>query len=149
MKKFLSYVLQAKTNACYIFTAILFFYAIGDVFGYASPLSGFLILEVMVLALICGTFQVLIFSNLIFKRMREACRTLLLGVVLLVTVTGFGLLFHWFPADQAAGWLSFLAIFLLAFVGLTMAFEIIFRITGRRYTSLLEEKQQKGGKEGA
>lgn len=148
MNKFLSYVLQAKTNACYIFTAILFFYALGGILWHAAPLSGPQILEVMVLALICGTLQVLIFSDLFFKRMSYLRRTLLLGVLLLIPVVGFGLLFQWFPADQAAGWLGFLAIFLLVFVGINVGFEVLFRMTGRRYTSLLEERQG-GGKEGS
>ena len=145
MKRFASYVLQAKTNACYVFTAIMFFYALGDLIWPGTALSGLLILEVMILAFICGTLQVLVFSQLIFKRMGYARRTLLLGVLLFIPVTAFGLLFRWFPVDQAVGWLGFLAIFLLVFAGLTLGFEIIFRITGRRYTSLLEERQGAGG----
>lgn len=143
MKKFMTYTLQAKTNACYIFTAILFFYALGDLFWSGTPLTGLLILEVMILALVCGTVQVLIFSPLLFKRMGDGPRTALLGVVLLPLVTGFGILCDWFPRDQIAGWIGFLVVFLLAFIGLTVGFEIIFRITGKRYTSLLEERQNR------
>lgn len=142
MKRFAAYVLSMKTNACYIFTAILFFYSIGDFFGKSDPLSGLRILEVMVLSMLCGVVQVLVFSDLLFKRMGYAGKTVLLGAVLLVLVTAFTLLCGWFPVDRASGWIGFLIIFLLAFVGLTVGFEIIFRITGRRYTSLLENKQK-------
>lgn len=144
MKRFISYALSMKTNACYIFTAIMMFYAMGSVIWTGAPLSGLVILEVLLLSFFCGVVQVLVFSDLLFKRMGQGPRTFVLGLTLLVLVTGFALLCGWFPADQAAAWISFLSIFLLVFVGLTVGFEIVFRLTGRRYTSLLMDRQEEG-----
>ncbi len=142
MKRFISYVLSMKTNACYIFTAILLFYSLSDIIWGGTGLTGVLILEVMGLSMLCGMVQVLVYSDLIFKRMAYTPRTVLLGLVLLVLVTGFAILFHWFPVDRAVGWLAFLGIFLLVFLGLTVGFEVVFRLTGRRYTSLLLDRQE-------
>lgn len=141
MRTFIDYTVSAKTNACYMFTAILFFYALGDLFLPGGGLSGLTILEIMLLSMVCGALQVLVFSDLLLKRMGCAGRTVLLGVVLLAPATGFALLCGWFPADRVEGWLGFLGIFLLVFLGVTVGFEILFRITGRRYTDLLTERQ--------
>lgn len=142
MKSFISYTLSMKTNACYIFTAIMMFYALGSVIWTGALLSGLRILQVLLLSLLCGVVQVLVFSDLLFKRMGFAPRNLLLGLVLLVLVTGYALLCGWFPADQPSAWASFLVMFLLVFLGLTVGFEVVFRLTGRRYTSLLMDRQE-------
>lgn len=142
MKSFISYTLSMKTNACYIFTAIMMFYALGSVIWTGAPLTGLRILQVLLLSLLCGVLQVLVFSDLLFKRMGFGPRNLLLGLVLLALVTGYALLCGWFPADRPSAWAAFLVLFLLVFLGLTVGFEVVFRLTGRRYTSLLLDRQE-------
>ena len=50
--------------------------------------------------------------------------------------------------EQTGAWAAFLGMFFLTFVGMTIGFDIYFRITGRKYDGLLgqyrREKEEKG-----
>ena len=92
--------------------------------------------------------QAVCFSDWIIKKMRYTRRSLLFVLLFLPTLTLAAWKGGWFPMEQTGAWAVFLGMFFLTFVGMTIGFDIYFRITGRKYDGLLgqyrREKEEKG-----
>ncbi len=143
MKKFVSVVFSMKLNACLCFTAFTIFYALAEIISGYPLLSGWRALQLLVFSVICGALQYVFFSERVLKKMPYVRRVLLFGLCLLAVLAPFAVLCGWFPVGEPLSWLIFLAVFVALLLVLTAVFEVIYRITGRRYTSLLEERQSK------
>ena len=58
-------------------------------------------------------------------------------------ITAFAVKFEWFPIESIGAWGIFIGIFLICFIVSTILFEIYFRITGDKYTGILNEYKNK------
>ena len=147
MKNFLEGVLAWKTAAALMFSAsvvicIVLLLFLGEA---VIPIP---VLISLLLVSAGGTFlQMLAFTDRIIKKMRYAARMLLFAIPFLALLAANAYLFRWFPLDGALYWLLFVGIFLVTFIGGTVAFEIYFRVMGKKYDGLLGEYREQKASE--
>lgn len=148
MKKFLRFVMEWKTGACFLFTGTVILYLVFCLILGETTVTVPL-LWTLVLVSAAGTLiQTLCFTQLILKRMRYTWRLTLFCLLFFPVLAVVAWAFQWFPMEEGH-WLVFIGIFLLIFVVMTAGFEIYFRATGRRYDGLLGQyrKEREEGKE--
>ncbi len=69
------------------------------------------------LSSVCVTgIRFLFFSDIIFKKMSIAKRTMAMVLSVIVLTGGFAYLFGWFPVNQAICWISFFICFGICFI---------------------------------
>ncbi|MEG1049733.1 MAG: hypothetical protein RSE24_04255 [Oscillospiraceae bacterium] len=147
MKKFLQGVMEWKIWASLMFTGSVFLYCIINLFlGYKS-LEISTILSLLIVSAV-GTFiQFLAFTEYIIKNLRYSIRMIIFIVPFSILLTACAIGFHWFPSEIAGAWIIFIVIFMLAFIGITIGFEIYFSVTEKKYDGLLGQyKKQKDNK---
>ncbi len=145
MKRALDLILSIKNGAAMAFVGMLMLYVvIGWFFGLHS-ISFALIWQFLFIALITGTMQFICFTEHVVKTMRYPLRLLLFALPLYLCISAFAAAFRWFPLTLTS-WLLFTAIFLVAFAIITAVFEAYFRITGRRYTQMLDAFKERQGR---
>ena len=148
MKKFLKGVVAWKTSACMIFTASMFLYLFFCwVYGTREVSTGTLWTLFWVSAW-ASLIQAVCFSDWIIKKMRYTRRSLLFVALFLPLLILMAWRGKWFPMEQAGAWVMFFGIFFLIFIGMTIGFDIYFRITGRKYDGMIGQyRKQKEEKE--
>jgi hypothetical protein len=135
MKTFIEKIIEWKSAAALMFSGsivlcVVIFFIIGET---AIPLS--VIFPLLILSS-AGTFlQYLSFTDRIIKKMRYTARLAVFSIPFLLLLAVNAWFFHWF-ADTTY-WLFFNGIFLVVFIGGTVAFEIYFNLTGKKYDGLL------------
>ena len=137
MKRFFAFVMEWKTAASFMFSGSIVIYGVVSFLlgEHTFPLSALLSLGIMSM---CGTFlQLLAFSNHFFKKMRYTLRMLVFFVPFFLILAAVAHFFAWFPTESSFSWLIFSAIFLIAFIGATVSFEIYFHFMGKKYDGLL------------
>ena len=137
MRNFIEIVVEWKAAASMIFSASVILCAVIMLFtGEASvPVP---VLASLLIVSGGGTFlQMFAFTDRIIKKMRYTIRTIVFAVPFLLLLVANAYFFQWFPIDGAMYWLMFTGIFLIIFVGGTVAFEIYFYLMGKRYDGLL------------
>lgn len=144
MKKFLSFAAELKTWVCLCFTASLIIYMIADMAWGGETIRYSLIWQLLGLCTAITVLQFVFFSGKVLKKPSYAVRMALFGGAILLVCCGFAWGFRWFPLEEAGAWISFLAIFLVAFVAISLGFEIYFRIMGKRYDALLDQRRGDG-----
>lgn len=148
MKQFLKGLVEWKTSACMIFTAAIFFYLFFCWVYGTREVSTAVLWTLFWASAAASLIQAVCFSDWIIKKMRYTRRSLLFVLLFLPTLTLAAWKGEWFPMERAGAWAAFLGMFFLTFVGMTMGFDIYFRITGRKYDGLLgqyrREKEEKG-----
>lgn len=137
MKTFLKCAFAVKSNASILFTASMLVLAVVCGLILDQPITGALVLEVMLLCLLCSLVQFFFFSGLFFKKMTYLHRLLCSLPALLVIVAGTGVIFQWFPTDRWQAWAIFVGIFAAIFVVIAVAFEVYFRLSGQKYDDQL------------
>ena len=148
MKQFLKGLVEWKTSACMIFTAAIFFYLFFCWVYGTREVSTTMLWTLFWASAAASLIQAVCFSDWIIKKMRYTRRSLLFVLLFLPTFTLAAGTGGWFPMEQTGAWAVFLGMFFLTFVGMTIGFDIYFRITGRKYDGLLgqyrREKEEKG-----
>lgn len=143
MKRFFRIAFEIISWAGMSFAAAALIYAvIALICGqHAMPIAK--LLQLMAVCLSGSALQYICFTPNVIKSMRYGLRMCLFVIPFLLLLTGFALAFHWFPSTDGRSWLLFVGIFLLCFVLIFAAFEIGFRLTGRRYDGLLGEYKKR------
>lgn len=137
MKKFLQGVIEWKIGASLMFTgSVILYIIINLIFGYKTVRIS-TIFSLLLVSAIGTLIQVTAFSEYILKNVRYSLRLVVFVIPFAIVITACAVLFRWFPAEISGGWIIFIAIFLLAFIGLTIGFEICYRLTGKKYDGLL------------
>lgn len=137
MKRFLQHVFGWKTAACYMFTGTVILYMIIAAAMGQEEASLITLLGLLIISSVGTLIQYLCFTQSVIKKMRYSGRLLLFLLLFLPVLTACALLLNWFPPQYALGWLVFIGIFLLVFAGMTIGFEVYYRITGKKYDGLL------------
>ncbi len=144
MKRLLECVVSIKSSACMVFTGTLLAFSLVCLCLGIGSITLAVIFEMALLSLLGATVQWVFFSGRVVKNMAYGKRIMLALPVFLVLFAGAALLFRWFPVANPTAWGLFLLIFILAFGGITLGFEIYFRVTGRHYDELLNARKKKG-----
>ena len=152
MKKIMRFVMEMKSWISLSFTAAMLIYLTvefilacveegGLVQGWAgfldTKMSCGLPLEIFVLCACITVLQYVFFSGRMLKKPSYGLRMLCFAALCFGTCLGFGLAFRWFPAENPGAWVSFAVIFLIAFAGISLGFEVYYRVMGRRYSEAL------------
>lgn len=137
MKRFLKGLVEWKTSACMIFTAAMFFYLVFSLVYDNHQASTALLWTLFWASAAASLIQAVCYSDWIIKKMRYTLRSLLFVALFLPTLTLLAWKGEWFPMEQSGAWAMFIGMFFLIFVGMTIGFDIYYRITGRKYDGLL------------
>ena len=86
-----------------------------------------------------GFLQWLCFVRQKGHRLSYAARTMLFAAGLFPVLAACAYFQKWFPPESAAAWAGFTALFFLLLVVITLCFEAVFAIQGKRYEGLLGE----------
>ncbi len=143
MKTFLKCAFLIKSYACILFTAFMLVLAVVHGMILDWPITGALILEVMLLCLLCSLVQMVFFSGMVLKKMTYPCRLICSLPAFLAVVVGAGVIFRWFSIHLWQAWAIFLAIFAGIFVVIAVAFEVYFYLTGQKYNDLLQRYKER------
>lgn len=143
MKTFLKCAVAVKTNACLMFTGSMAVLAV--VYGMILdwPITGALVLEVLLLSLLCALVQFVFFSGAFLRKMTYLQRMLCALPALLVVVAVAAVIFGWFSVDRWQAWVIFLGIFTVIFVAIALGFAVYFRLTGQKYDDLLQRYKER------
>jgi len=143
MKNFIEGVAEWKTWAALCFSGAMVLYLVVAALLGQSEIA---ILEIVALGIISsgGTFfQYLAFGPRMIKNMRYSLRMVVFALPFLVLLSATAYFFEWLPREAGGSWLLFIGIFLLAFVGMTVSFEVYFKATGKKYDGLLGQYRQR------
>lgn len=143
VKKLLSAVsLIPKYTAFSFSMSMIIFMTIGFFLG-EEAMQLKMIIQLLALCTVSAVLQLVAFSELFFDKMAYTKRMCVFMFPFLVVIIGFAMLFGWFPMENIGAWITFITIFLLCFVISLVIFEIHFKITGNKYTGVLNEYKKK------
>ena len=147
MKKFLSVVTAVNSGACLCFAAWAAVWGVlALAFWPGASLRAGQLLGMLAASLWIGFLQWLCFVREEGHRFSYAARTVLFAAGLFPVLAACAYFQKWFPPDNAAAWAGFAALFFLLLAVLTLCFEAVFAIQGRRYAGLLgAERNAKRG----
>lgn len=138
MKNFFEIVIALKERAALCYTGAMFFY-IFFLLAYGQQTADVAtLISLMLVSIAAGSLQLIAFSSLVIKKLGYGWRLLVFAVPFFAILTGVAVAFDWFPAQSAGAWVSFILIFLVIFAVITVAFEMYYRLSGKRYDSRLD-----------
>ena len=137
MKNFLEGVMEWKSWAALTFSGAVVIYIVIALFLGQSEVPIHMIISLLLISS-AGTFiQYLAFGPRIIKNMRYTLRMVVFVLPFLALLSATAYFFEWFPREASGYWFTFIGIFLVAFAGMTISFEVYFRATGKKYDGLL------------
>ena len=147
-KKILSTIAQIPKNTAFSFSmSMIVFLVLGSIFG-KETMSIRMIIQLLALCVVAAILQMGAFTDIIIPKMSYVKRMCLFMFPFLTVIIAFAAVFGWFPMQSIGAWAIFLGIFALCFIVSLVIFEIHFKITGEKYTGLLNEyKKQKKNEE--
>lgn len=147
MKKFLRFVGELKQWGCLSFTGALCVYMFIDWLYGGESIRYSLVVQLLAMCGIITLLQYVFFSGQVLRRISYWLRLVIFCGLIFGVCGAFAWTFHWFPMDNPGAWLWFVAIFFVAFVLLSLGFEVYFRIIGRRYDEALGRRRGKDAPE--
>ena len=140
MKQFIQSLPQVFVNLCVAFTiAVLIFAA----FSRGALPQG-MVWQLLLLSAAATLLQFVFFSGKAVKRLSYLWRMALFAALMLAVVSACAVGFRWFPVENAANWLLFTGVFLALFAGISLAFEVGFRLRRKVYDDALGRYKKKG-----
>lgn len=137
MKKILQGVVEWKTRTCLLFTGTVILSIIIGLFFDTKAIEISMLLSILLISAI-GTFiQFLAFTDFILKKTKYSIRIVIFVIPFSLLLFGCALIFNWFPTEYMGSWIISIGIFVLAFIGITVGYEVYFRITGKKYDGIL------------
>jgi len=137
MKKFMEGVMEWKSSVALMFSASVILCIVIMLFYGETSIPITAIIFFLVLSMIGTLLQFLAFSDRVIKKMRYTYRMVVFVIPFIALLTASAWFFHWFPEEYAAMWLICSCIFTVVFIGGTVAFEIYYRVMGKKYDGLL------------
>ncbi|NMC55884.1 MAG: hypothetical protein GYA50_01505 [Eubacteriaceae bacterium] len=145
MKKFISFLFYIKSFASMIFTGLILAYiaagwlysiVMHEQFNYTIP--AIFVLQGIILALSITILWYLIFTDAVLKKLRYWIRLICFVLILSLVLTGLFLMFFTYHTDWARLWIIIAMLFVCVTAGISVIAEIYFRLTGKKYTQVLE-----------
>ncbi len=138
MKKFFQVVCAIKECISLCYTGAMCFYLL---FLFVFQQEGATLPMLFSLLAVCiaaGTMQVVAFSDLLFKKLAYAWRMVVFAIPFFAVLTAFAVGFDWFPTENVGAWMTFVAIFIVIFLFITLGIELYYRLSGRKYDDRLD-----------
>lgn len=148
MKKFWTALGKSALWACMGFTIAVGVYIVIAAFTGSDSMPLAKIAQLMAISFLGCALQYVVFSDEVIKSMAYSLRMILFGVPFLGLLIAFAIGFHWFPATDTASWLLFAGIFIAGYVVISLAFEIYYKLAGRKYNGLLGEYKKRRERQG-
>jgi len=148
MKNFLTFVVEWKSAAALVFSAsVVLSGAIMLLNGmYSIPIN--VVISLLIVSMGGTFFQLLAFGERIIKNVRYTIRAVIFVIPFFVLIKITARFFQWFALDNTMLWMWFSAIFLAVFIVWIVAFEIYFRVIGKKYDGLLGQYRKQMEMEG-
>lgn len=144
MKKFLEGVITWKSYVCFMFSGCVCLYSVIALLTGERTLEIGILFQLLLLSAFGTLLQGIAFDETwVIKKAKYTTRLFIFIIPFFALLTAFAFFFQWFPTGQMMSWVIFLAIFLVIFVVMTVSFEIIFRVTGKKYDGLLGQYKKK------
>ncbi len=143
MKKVIEIISQIPKHTAYSFSmSMVVFIVISLIVGMESISTNSLI-QLLIICIVTAILQIIAFSNICIKNLAYTKRLAVFMFPFLVILTAIAVKFEWFPIESIGSWGLFIGIFLTYFIVSTVLFEIYFKITGDKYTGILNEYKNK------
>lgn len=143
MKKFMEGIMQWKTYACLMFTAVTVIYTLIQIFFGNKSIDPMIIISILIVSALGSLIQYVAFTEVVFKNIKYAVRLIIFMIPFFMLILGNALLFDWLPDGTNPGYLvTFAVIFIIVFIGMTIGFEIYYRITEKKYEGLIGQYRQ-------
>ena len=143
MKKVKEIISQIPKYTAYSFSmSMVVFMIIGLIAGVESMAIDMLV-QLLIVCIIAAILQMIAFSDICIKKLAYTKRLAIFMFPFLAVITAFAVKCGWFPVESIGAWVLFIGIFITCFVVSTILFEIHFRITGDKYTGILNEYKNK------
>lgn len=144
MRKFIENVVTWKSYACFMFTGCVCLYGvIALLFGKTTLEIGTLF-QLLLLSALGTLIQGIAFEETwLIKNTKYTTRMIIFIIPFFAMLTFFAFFFKWFPMDRMISWGIFLGIFLAIFIIMTISFELVFRMTGKKYDGLLGQYKKR------
>ncbi|RKJ38563.1 hypothetical protein D7X94_15930 [Acutalibacter sp. 1XD8-33] len=143
MKKFLRFVGELKTWGCLSFTGAVCIYSAIDWLTGGESMAYSLIWQLLAMCGVITLLQYVFFSGQVLKKLNYGLRLGIFCPLVFAVVLAFAWVFRWFPMERPGAWVSFVVIFLAAFLILCLGFELYFRIMGAKYDEHLGRAQKR------
>lgn len=138
MKKFFQVAAAIKELASLCYTGTMCFYML-FLFLFKQEAADLSVLfSLLLVCIAAGTMQVAAFSDLLFKKLAYGWRMMVFVVPFFAVITAFAVGFGWFPTESAGAWITFIAIFIVIFLFITVGIELYYRLSGRKYDDRLD-----------
>ncbi|MDO5601709.1 MAG: hypothetical protein Q4G07_02970 [Oscillospiraceae bacterium] len=137
LKRFAEIVMQIKTIACFLFTAMSLIFVLTGLLLGRTTFSIWFIPQAALLSFLFAVLYFICFSNLIFKKLSYIRRLWVMAGPFFLLQTLCVWLFHWFDFSDVQALGIYFGIFLLGILGCLLAFYIYYRVAGLRYDGLL------------
>lgn len=136
---------KVPLNFCIGFTALMLISMIlGMLFADESAKSGILICwEIAGIMLAAAILQMLFFTPVLIKRLGYIPRLTIFGLSLYVLLAICGIVFNWFPADNAGVWVGFTITYLIVLALMTVVFSMVYRRSIKKMNDSLQEFKTK------
>ncbi len=138
MKKFFQVCTSIKELTALCYTAAMCFYMFFLWVFKQEDASLSMLFSLLLVCIAAGTMQLLAFSNLLFKKLAYGWRMIVFVIPFFTIITAFAVSFGWFPTENAGAWITFIAIFIVIFLFITVGIELYYRLSGRKYDDRLD-----------
>lgn len=146
MKNVIKIIGQLPKYTAYSFSMCMSVFTVIGLIAGAKTISINMLVQLFAICFVAAVLQMIAFSEICIKKMIYIKRLALFMFPFLAVITAFALVFDWFPKENISAWLIFIGIFVLCFIISTILFEIHFKITGDKYTGILNEYKEKNNK---
>lgn len=143
MKKFIEVTAEIKSFASMIFAGLIIVYTVFGGFFGLKEISFSLVWQALFISAIASILHFVVFTDVLAKKMRYGAKLTTFAIFMLFVLTGFAYFFKWFPVESGLYWLIFVLICLFFFGIVTLVFKMYFRVTGKKYTELLDAYKAK------
>lgn len=148
MKQFMQNMMQWKTYASLMFTGVTMVHTLIQLFFGNRSIDPMVIISILIVSALGALIQYVAFTDVVLKNVKYAIRLIIFAIPFFLLLLGAALLFNWIPGTMDTGYIiSFTVIFIIVFTGMTIGFEIYFRITEKKYEGLIGQYRKKNGKE--
>ncbi len=138
MKKFFQVVIAIKELTALCYTGAMCFYMF-FLFVYGQETVDLSqLFSLLLVSIAAGTMQVTAFSDLLFKKLAYGWRMVVFVVPFFAVLTAFAVRFGWFPTENAGAWVTFIVLFIVIFLFITVGIECYYRLSGRKYDDRLD-----------
>ena len=139
MNKLKDIIVQIPKYTAYSFSmSMVVFMVIGLIVGMEG-MSINMLIQLLLVCIVAAILQLIAFSDFFIKKLAYSKRLAVFMFPFLAVITVFAVKFKWFPIQSIGAWGLFIGIFVACFIISSILFEIHFKVTGDKYTGVLNE----------